>query len=224
MGGERLTLTPVEPGDAKFQYPYPKRVVARIVHRRFQLLVKHPPGSQLEDYLVIRDETISAEAQQTNLPLLARYVLQDGALRRATGQYDADISLYLASDAAPKAEIDRWSYYDDAMNGPGLYHQARNAASDAANAAWIRAHPRQRWRRAHPAGGLERAVAGRRISEVGAHPLGPGFAAAVGRMRASAGPRNRISALMAATTCASSLAARPTTSPWPPARPVPARR
>ncbi len=137
LGGERLTLTPVEPGDAKFQYPYPKRTVARIVHRRFQLLVKHPPGSQLEDYLVIRDETISAEPQQTNIHLLARDVVQDGALLRATGQYDADISVFLACDAAPQAEVGRWYYYDDAMDGPGLYHQAKSAASAAANAAWV---------------------------------------------------------------------------------------
>ena len=138
QSGSTLTLTPVEPDDAKFQYPYPHRQVARIVHRRFQLLVKHPPASRLEDYLVVRDETISAEPQQTNIHLLARTVEQDGALLRAVGQYDADISVYLAGAAPPRAEIDHWSYFDDAMNGPGLYHQNKDAASDAANAAWVK--------------------------------------------------------------------------------------
>ena len=137
VGGDLLTLSPIEPDDAKFQYPYPVRTVPRIVHRRFQLLVKHPVGSALEDYLVIRDETISTEPQQTNIHLLAREVTQDGPVLRAIGQTDADTTIFLAAAQLPTVEIRRWFYYDDAMNGPGVYLSTKNAQSVADNKAWV---------------------------------------------------------------------------------------
>lgn len=145
MAVDRLVLSPVEPQHAKFQYPYPTRDVPRLVHRRFQVLVKHPAGSPLSDYLVIRDETISREAQHTNLHLLSRAVSIDGNRIRATGQLGADIDVFLATPTAPKVEVGRWFYYDEWMSGPGKWKlagkghdPAQKQASDEENAAWIK--------------------------------------------------------------------------------------
>ncbi|MFW6062070.1 MAG: hypothetical protein ACOC93_04605, partial [Planctomycetota bacterium] len=55
---ERLELRPWDPRNAKFHYPYPSRQVDPITHRRTLALVKHPEDSQMQDYLVVRDETI----------------------------------------------------------------------------------------------------------------------------------------------------------------------
>jgi hypothetical protein len=142
---DRLVLAPIEPEQTKFQYPYPTRAIAKLVHRRFQVLVKHPVGSPLADYLVIRDETISAEPQRTNLHLLSRDVSIAGNRIRAVGQWGADIDVFLASPTPPKVDVSRWYYYDEWMSGPGKWKSsgkggdaAQKAADEAEHAAWIR--------------------------------------------------------------------------------------
>lgn len=144
MAVDSLVLSPVEPDHAKFQYPYPTRKIERLVHRRYQVLVKHPAGSPLADYLVIRDETISREAQHTNLHLLSRDVKIDGNRIRAEGQGEADIDVFLATANAPKIEVGRWFYFDEWMSGPGKFKLTgkgndpeKQQASNAENAAWI---------------------------------------------------------------------------------------
>ncbi len=144
MAVDSLVLTPVEPQHAKFQYPYPTRKIERLVHRRYQVLVKHSAGSPLSDYLVIRDETISREAQHTNLHLLSRDVKIDGNRIRAEGQGEADIDVFLATPTAPKIEVGRWFYFDEYMSGPGKWKLGgkgndpeKQKASEAENAAWI---------------------------------------------------------------------------------------
>lgn len=142
---ERLVLSPVAPEHARFQYPYPSRDIPRLVHRRFQVLVKHPAGSPLSDYLVIRDETSGREAQHTNLHLLSREVRVEGNRIRAEGQGEADIDVFLALTEAPRVEVGRWFYHDEWMSGPGKWKlagkgndPAAKAASDAEHAAWIK--------------------------------------------------------------------------------------
>ena len=117
--GESLSLTPVYPQDAKFQYPYPSRKTpVPITHRRYLTLVKHAPDSKLADYLVVRDETRSADAQQLNIHLLTRDVTRDGPLFRAKGQWDTDAVVFLANSNIARVDVKRWYYYDEYMMGP----------------------------------------------------------------------------------------------------------
>lgn len=116
--GNTLQLAPLEPDQARFQFDYPIRRVSPIVHRRFLILVKHPVGSRLEDYLVVREETRSREPQQLNIHLLARDVRREGPLFRSTGQWDADALVYLAQSCATDVRIGRWYYAPDARKDP----------------------------------------------------------------------------------------------------------
>ena len=132
---DSLTLSPIYPEDAKFQYPYPsRRAAVPITHRRFLMLVKHPANSKLADYLVVRDETRSADAQQLNIHLLARDVKRDGQLIRATGQWDTDAVVYLANPKVEKVDVGRWFYFDENMSGPGQYGDSKSEE----NKAWAR--------------------------------------------------------------------------------------
>lgn len=135
--GDELVLTPVDPNNARFQYAYPTRKTAsRIVHRRTLVLVKHPAGSKLNDYLVIRDETRSPEPQFVNIHLLSRDLKRDGQLLRAEGQWDTNAVVYFATDQVKDVQFSRWFYFDASMNGPGEYNKRDDAASDAANKQW----------------------------------------------------------------------------------------
>lgn len=122
VNSDRLTLKALYPDEAKFQYNYPSRDAAvPISHRRFITLVKHPPGSPLNDYLVVRDDTRSRDAQQINLHLLTRELKQDGNTFRGVGQLDADVTLFFARLDLDRAEVRRWFYFDEWMRGPGQY-------------------------------------------------------------------------------------------------------
>ncbi len=126
---ESLTLSPIYPDDAKFQYPYPARKApVPITHRRFLALVKHAPGSKLADYLVVRDETRSADRQQLNIHLLARDAKRDGQIIRATGQWNTDALVYLANPKVEKVDVGRWYYFDEYMSGPGQYGDGKSEA------------------------------------------------------------------------------------------------
>jgi hypothetical protein len=117
----RLGLSPVDPGDAEYNRDYPSRPVDPIVHRRLLLLVKHPEGDPLGDYLVVRDETRSTEPQQLNLHLAARDLRVAGPLVEARGQFDQDIAVYLAEASAPRVETRSWHYSDAWLYGPDEY-------------------------------------------------------------------------------------------------------
>jgi hypothetical protein len=111
--GNALELRPIYPEDARFAYAYPRRAVERIVHRRWLALVKHAEGGKLADYLVVRDDTISAEPQQINIHLLARDVKRDGAIVRAPGQWDANAVVFLATAEVTDFGVGRWYYGPD---------------------------------------------------------------------------------------------------------------
>lgn len=138
ISADRLTLRAVYPEDAKFQYGYPQRdAPVRITHRRLMTLVKHPTASPLNDYLVIRDETRSADAQQLNIHLLTRDIQRDGNIFRGVGQLDADVTLFFADVPIENVEIGRWWYFDEWMRGPGQYGD-RNSDENKAWAQKIR--------------------------------------------------------------------------------------
>jgi hypothetical protein len=116
--GNALVLTPTYPDDAIFGYGYPRRDVKPITHRRTLVLVKHPEGSALEDYLVVRDDTTGEEPTQLNIHLLSREITRDGNLIRATGQWGADATVYLAKLDEAAYRVGRWFYYDENAKGP----------------------------------------------------------------------------------------------------------
>lgn len=145
VSGDQLTLTPVKPEEAKFQYPYPSRKVAPITHRRWFAFIKHPADSRLEDYLVVRDETTAREPQHVNLHLLGREPQVALPFVRAAGQLDNDLTLFVAHATKPTLDAKRWFYYDEWMNGPGKWKLAgkgndpeKQMASDAENADWLK--------------------------------------------------------------------------------------
>lgn len=122
VNGDRLTLRALYPDDAKFQYDYPSRDAARpIAHRRFVVLVKHAGNPAFNDYLVVRDDTRCADAQQLNLHLLTRELQQDGNTFRGVGQFDADVTVFFAKLELDHVEVRRWFYFDEWMRGPGQY-------------------------------------------------------------------------------------------------------
>ncbi|MDA3963442.1 MAG: hypothetical protein PF961_21860 [Planctomycetota bacterium] len=126
-----LGLSPVDPHDAEFQRQYPHRKVAPIVHRRLLAMVKHEDGSPLGDYLVVRDETQSQEAQQINIHVLARSISGDGPQRTLVGQYDQDMLLHVAEATDLKLEQRWWHYYDEWMISPGADYEPKPDESQA---------------------------------------------------------------------------------------------
>lgn len=115
----RLSQDPVFPKDHEFQRRYPSRSVSPIVYRRTVAFVKHPADSPLQDYLVVREETLTDQPQQMNLHLHARELkdLGDG-LWQATGQWDKDMLVFLAEATEPRVEERSWHYLDPWMFGP----------------------------------------------------------------------------------------------------------
>ncbi len=145
VSGDQLTLTPVKPEEAKFQYPYPTRKVAPITHRRWFAFIKHAADSKLEDYLVVRDETTAREAQQVNIHLLGREPQVALPFVRSAGQQDVELTLFVAQSTQPAIEAKRWWYYDEWMNGPGKWKLTgkgndaeKQKASDTENSDWIK--------------------------------------------------------------------------------------
>lgn len=117
--GRYLVLSPVDPRDAEFARRYPSRAVEPVVHRRLLALVEHPTDSPLRDYLVVRDETRCAEAQQLNVHLLARSAERDGTTWRLRGQYDTDMLLHVAHASGLEAQQRWWHYGGSHHRSPG---------------------------------------------------------------------------------------------------------
>ncbi len=111
-----LELRPIYPTQAMFHYPYPRRDVERIHHRRFLALVKHDVDSPMQDYLVVRDETVSDQPQQLNVHLLARTLEREGNLIRGVGQWNTDGLLYVADAAETDYTEGRWFYGGGKVN------------------------------------------------------------------------------------------------------------
>ncbi len=113
-----LIMTPWQPS-GEFSIQWPSRDVDQIVHRRILALIKHPARSSMTDYLVVRDETRSSERQQLNIHLLAREAVQDGNRIDLWGQWEMDMSVYLAHATDPKVENREWFYWDGWPASPG---------------------------------------------------------------------------------------------------------
>jgi hypothetical protein len=108
---DRLRRMPRYPHQIVWQAVYPRRTLARPArYRRYLALVKHPEGSGLEDYLVIRDELASDEPATFNLFVLARAVRPEGQTVHFTGQLAADAVAFFAAPDAVHVTLDRWSW------------------------------------------------------------------------------------------------------------------
>ena len=114
-----VNMTPLYPEDHEFSRQYEGREVDQIVHRRFISMVKHDVDSPFTDYLVVRDETRSTEAQAVNIHLLSRELEINGNLITATGQHRMDMALYVAEATDLDIDVRHWAYSDDWMKGPG---------------------------------------------------------------------------------------------------------
>ncbi|MCC5847188.1 MAG: hypothetical protein JJU29_03765 [Verrucomicrobia bacterium] len=120
-----VNMTPLYPEDHEFGRSYEGREVSPIVHRRLISMVKHEEGSPFADYLVVRDETQSEEAQAVNIHLLSRELSVDGNLITATGQHKMDMALYVAEATDLKIDQRHWSYSDSWMMSPGEQYTFR---------------------------------------------------------------------------------------------------
>jgi len=114
-----LTLRPPDAHETEFARRYPTRQVQEIVHRRFVMLVKHPAGSLMPDYLVIRDETTSAQPQQINVHLLARDAVVEGDSIKLPGQWDKDMLVKFITAEELKVDVrGGWYRADDHRGYP----------------------------------------------------------------------------------------------------------
>ncbi len=96
----------VEPGTALAR----RRLETPARYRRWLMLVKHPDGSALEDYLVVRDEPASTEPATFNLFVLAQRVRQAGRRFRFDGQLPADAVLYLVTPEPENVTRSAWGW------------------------------------------------------------------------------------------------------------------
>lgn len=133
---DRVTMSPLYPEDHEFQREYESRKVGPIIHRRYILMVKHPLESAFTDFLVVRDETVSDIPQAVNIHLLARESTVDGNLIRASGQYRADMDVFVAGATDLRIDADRsWWYADTWMLSPGAEYVYQPGESQAEWAA-----------------------------------------------------------------------------------------
>jgi hypothetical protein len=126
---DHLSLSPLYPEDHEFGRDYPSRKTSPLVHRRMLALVKHEPESPFEDYLVVRDETQTTEAQAVNIHLQARGAVQKGNLILADGQWDMDMAVYVAEATDLTVEHRAWWYSDIWMLTPGEEYELRAGES-----------------------------------------------------------------------------------------------
>ncbi len=108
---DRLRKMPRYAHEIVWQAAYPRRTLEREArYRRFLMLVKHPDGSRLQDYLVLRDELATDEPATFNLFTLSRRVRQEGRRFRCEGQLGTDALLFVATPEPRKVRTDRWSW------------------------------------------------------------------------------------------------------------------
>jgi hypothetical protein len=124
-----VSMTPLYPEDHEFQRDYGSRRVDPITHRRFISMVKHPVGSHMTDYLVVRDETVSTEAQAVNIHILSRDLTVEDNLILARGQGEMDMAIYVADATDLDIDIRHWWYSDTWIIGPGEPYTLRAGES-----------------------------------------------------------------------------------------------
>ncbi|MFO8012337.1 MAG: hypothetical protein R6X20_03425 [Phycisphaerae bacterium] len=106
-----LRRMPPRPDEAEAGSALPRRRLARPArYRRWVMLVKHPEGSPLADYLVVRDELDATEPAAFNLFVLARQVRRAGRAFRFDGQLGADAVLYLATPEPETVTRTEWGW------------------------------------------------------------------------------------------------------------------
>lgn len=160
-----VSMTPIYPEDHEFQRNYGSREVSPIVHRRYLALVKHPEGSPFTDFIVVREETRSQEAQAVNVHLLTRELSVDGNLIQATGQHKMDMALYVADATDLNVDVRHWWYTDTWMRSPGEEYTIRPGESQAEWAARMQALKRQHGVDTLPLPGWEPRWRGRETDE-----------------------------------------------------------
>lgn len=117
--GSSLALSPVDPHDAEFSRSYPSRTSeSPLTHRRMSMLVKPANHSRWPAFFVVRDELSGPEPAQLNIHLLARDLRGKLPSFDAAGQWNRDISLYIAYADEAKAVKRAWYYIDDSRAGP----------------------------------------------------------------------------------------------------------
>jgi len=79
-------------------------------YRRYVVLVRHPAGSALEDYLVVRDEVASAEPATFNLFVLAQRVQQENGVFRFEGALGVDALLFVATPTPESTTLAEWGW------------------------------------------------------------------------------------------------------------------
>ncbi len=139
-----LAMSPLDPHDAEFGRDYPSRSI-KATHRRLLLLSKHPAGSPLSDYLVVRDEIDTNEPQQVNLHLLARDARIDGGTVRLTGQWNQDILVQIQATEL-KVEHRQWNYFDEWMAPPTDFLPKPGETTAQWDARLPKERPKQDWK------------------------------------------------------------------------------
>ncbi len=113
-----LRRMPPRPDEAEAGSALPRRLLQRPArYRRWVMLVKHPAGSPLADYLVVRDELAADEPAAFNLFVLARQVRRTGRAFRFDGQLDADAVLYVAAPEPETVTLAEWGWSRDGPDG-----------------------------------------------------------------------------------------------------------
>ena len=113
-----LRRVPRRGDEAETGSALPRRRLQRPArYRRWVMLVKHPSGSPLADYVVIRDELAAAEPAAFNLFVLARQVRRRGRTFRFEGQLAADAVLYLATPEPEAVTLTEWGWSQPDANG-----------------------------------------------------------------------------------------------------------
>jgi hypothetical protein len=138
---DRLRRMPRYAHEIVWQATYPRRTLPRPArYRRYLALVKHPDGSRLEDYLVLRDELDAAEPATLNLWVLARAVRQEGQAFHFDGQLAADAVLYLATPKADQVRTDRWGWprRDESGAVPTDFHIGKDQWRKGELQQWLR--------------------------------------------------------------------------------------
>jgi len=128
-GGDQLVMRPVDPKDHEFGRDYPTRKVGALKHRRSLVFVKAQESKGPGGYLVVRDEMEGGEEAQLNVHLLAREVIQEGRLFKASGQMDHDMLVAVSGEG--ESGVGSWHYSDEWMLGPADYVLKKGESQEA---------------------------------------------------------------------------------------------
>jgi len=121
-----------------------RRLDRPVRYRRYVVLVRHPDGSALEDYLVVRDEPASAEPATFNLFVLARRVQQEDRVFRFEGQLGVDALLFLATPMPESVTLAEWGWPDRGVDAavPDGFVPGRDRHRQGELQQWVRLRAR----------------------------------------------------------------------------------